>query len=117
MWYLVAQRGSRRQFKHRTKSDRVTVAGHPTDELAPGTLRSIMKQPRLEASACVTASSSSPLSGYAQDVPGCVATGSTVEEVRTRMAEAIALHLQGLREDGLPAPPPATVCEYVVVAA
>ncbi len=56
-------------------------------------------------------------SGYAPDVPGCVATGSTVEEVRTRMAEAIALHLQGLREDGLPAPPPATVCDYVVVAA
>jgi len=56
-------------------------------------------------------------SGYAPDVPGRVAAGTTVEEVRTRMAEAIALHLRGLREDGLPAPEPATVCDYVVVAA
>jgi predicted RNA binding protein YcfA (HicA-like mRNA interferase family) len=41
---LVATRGSHRQFKHPTKPGRVTVAGKPSDELAPGTLKSIAKQ-------------------------------------------------------------------------
>ena len=47
-WYLVATRGSHRQFKHPTKQGRVTVAGKPSDTLAPGTLRSIRKQAGLE---------------------------------------------------------------------
>jgi predicted RNA binding protein YcfA (HicA-like mRNA interferase family) len=41
---LVGTRGSHRQFKHRTKPGRVTVAGKPSDDLAPGTLNSILKQ-------------------------------------------------------------------------
>ena len=40
-WFLVATRGSHRQFKHPTKSGRVTVEGKPSDDLAPGTLNSI----------------------------------------------------------------------------
>jgi predicted RNA binding protein YcfA (HicA-like mRNA interferase family) len=43
-WVLVATRGSHRQFKHSTKSGRVTVAGKLSDEIAPGTLNSIFKQ-------------------------------------------------------------------------
>jgi predicted RNA binding protein YcfA (HicA-like mRNA interferase family) len=43
-WYLVATRGSHRQFKHPSKPGRVTVAGKPGDDLAPGTLGSIFKQ-------------------------------------------------------------------------
>jgi predicted RNA binding protein YcfA (HicA-like mRNA interferase family) len=43
-WYLVATRGSHRQFKHPEKPGRVTVAGKPSDDLAPGTLNSILKQ-------------------------------------------------------------------------
>jgi predicted RNA binding protein YcfA (HicA-like mRNA interferase family) len=43
-WALVATRGSHRQFKHLTKPGRITVAGKPSDELAPGTLKSIAKQ-------------------------------------------------------------------------
>jgi predicted RNA binding protein YcfA (HicA-like mRNA interferase family) len=43
-WVLVAMRGSHRQFKHATKPGRVTVAGKPTDDVAPGTSNSIMKQ-------------------------------------------------------------------------
>ena len=43
-WYLAATRGSHRQFKHPTKLGRVTVAGKPGDNLAPGTLNSILKQ-------------------------------------------------------------------------
>jgi predicted RNA binding protein YcfA (HicA-like mRNA interferase family) len=47
-WFLVATRGSHRQYKHPTKSGRVTVAGHPADDLAPGTLNSILKQSGLK---------------------------------------------------------------------
>jgi predicted RNA binding protein YcfA (HicA-like mRNA interferase family) len=43
-WYHVATRGSRRQFKHPIKTGRVTVAGKPSDDLAPGTWASILKQ-------------------------------------------------------------------------
>jgi predicted RNA binding protein YcfA (HicA-like mRNA interferase family) len=47
-WYLVATRGSHRQFKHPTKAGRVTIAGKPSDDLAPGTLNSILKQSGLK---------------------------------------------------------------------
>jgi predicted RNA binding protein YcfA (HicA-like mRNA interferase family) len=43
-WFLVATRGSHRQYKHPTKPGRVTVPGKPSDDLAPGTLNSIRKQ-------------------------------------------------------------------------
>jgi predicted RNA binding protein YcfA (HicA-like mRNA interferase family) len=47
-WFLVATRGSHRQFKHPAKPGRVTVAGKPSDDLAPGTLNSILKQAGLK---------------------------------------------------------------------
>ena len=47
-WYLVATRGSHRQYKHPLKAGRVTVAGKMSDDLARGTLKSILKQARLE---------------------------------------------------------------------
>ena len=47
-WFLVATRGSHRQYKHPTKPGRVTVAGKPSDDLAPGTLNSILKQAGLK---------------------------------------------------------------------
>jgi predicted RNA binding protein YcfA (HicA-like mRNA interferase family) len=47
-WYLVATRGSHRQYKHPVKPGRVTVAGKPSDDLAPGTLNSIRKQAGLK---------------------------------------------------------------------
>jgi len=43
-WFLVITRGSHRQFKHRSKSGRVTVPGKPSDDIAAGTLNSILKQ-------------------------------------------------------------------------
>lgn len=46
-WYLVVTKGSHRQYKHPTKLGRVTIAGHPNDDLAPGTLNSILKQANL----------------------------------------------------------------------
>jgi predicted RNA binding protein YcfA (HicA-like mRNA interferase family) len=47
-WFLVATRGSHRQYKHSTKSGRVTIAGKPSDDLAPGTSSSILKQAGLK---------------------------------------------------------------------
>ena len=47
-WVLIATRGSHRQFKHPTKAGRVTVPGKPSDDLAPGTLNSILKQSGLK---------------------------------------------------------------------
>jgi predicted RNA binding protein YcfA (HicA-like mRNA interferase family) len=47
-WFLVAQRGSHRQFKHESKPGRVTVPGKPSDDLAPGTQNSIFKQAGLK---------------------------------------------------------------------
>lgn len=43
-WYLVAMKGSHRQFKHLVKKGRVTIAGRPNDDLAAGTLNSVLKQ-------------------------------------------------------------------------
>lgn len=57
------------------------------------------------------------LSAYVPDLPGCVATGATIAEVEREIQEAIAFHLEGLREDGLPVPAAASVVEYVEVAA
>jgi predicted RNase H-like HicB family nuclease len=56
-------------------------------------------------------------SAYVPDLPGCVATGATVAEVESEIREAIAFHLEGLREDGLPVPVPASQVEYVEIAA
>jgi predicted RNase H-like HicB family nuclease len=56
-------------------------------------------------------------SAYVPDLPGCVATGATVVEVQQQIREAIAFHLEGLREDGQPDPVAASVVEYVEVAA
>lgn len=56
-------------------------------------------------------------SAYAPDLPGCVATGATISEVEAEMREAIAFHVEGLREDGLPVPAGDSKVEYVEVAA
>ena len=56
-------------------------------------------------------------SAYSPDVPGCVSTGATRAAVERNMQEAIAFHLDGLREDGQPVPRPSTSAAYVEVAA
>ena len=48
-WRLVATRGSHRQYKHPRKSGRVTVPGHPGDDLHPATLKSVLKQAELDS--------------------------------------------------------------------
>jgi predicted RNase H-like HicB family nuclease len=54
-------------------------------------------------------------SAYCPDVPGCAATGATLEEVRKNIKEALEFHLEGMAEDGDAAPDPASVVEYVEV--
>lgn len=56
-------------------------------------------------------------SAYVPDLPGCVATGNDVAEVEAQIREAILFHLDGMREDGLPIPPPAIQVDYVDIAA
>ena len=56
-------------------------------------------------------------SAYSPDLLGCVATGATREEAEKNMYEAIQLHIEGLREDGLPIPSSTAIAEYVVVGA
>jgi len=54
-------------------------------------------------------------SAYSPDLPGCIATGATREEAEQNMYEAIELHLQGLKEDGLSIPQSTSFAEYVAV--
>ncbi len=56
-------------------------------------------------------------SGYAPDLPGCVATGATIEETESVLREAIKFHLAGLREDGAQPPQPSSRVDYIEVAA
>lgn len=54
-------------------------------------------------------------SAYVPDLPGCVATGATPDEVGKQIREAIQFHLDGMKEDGLVIPSPTTICEYIEV--
>jgi len=56
-------------------------------------------------------------SAYVPDLPGCVATGTSVAEAETQIREAIEFHLEGLREDGLPIPSPSSQVEYIEIVA
>jgi predicted RNase H-like HicB family nuclease len=67
--------------------------------------------------AIVIENAGSNFSAYVPDLPGCVATGATAEETEQAIREAIAFHLEGLRADGDPIPPPSSRVEYVEIAA
>jgi predicted RNase H-like HicB family nuclease len=54
---------------------------------------------------------------YVPDLPGCIATGASVQETESLIREAIEFHLEGLKADGLPIPPPSRHIEYVDVPA
>ncbi len=54
---------------------------------------------------------------YVPDLPGCVATGATIEETEVMIREAIEFHLEGLRADSLPIPPPSSQVEYIEISA
>ncbi len=56
-------------------------------------------------------------SAYSPDLLGCVATGATEEETEANMKEAIAFHVEGLKQEGFPVPQPSTKSAYIEVAA
>ena len=55
-------------------------------------------------------------SAYVPDLPGCIATGKTVEETEQQIREAVEFHLKGMREDGLPIPEPTSYVSYIDAA-
>ncbi|MBI5330694.1 MAG: type II toxin-antitoxin system HicB family antitoxin [Betaproteobacteria bacterium] len=67
--------------------------------------------------AVVIEQAGSGFSAYVPDLPGCVAAGASVPEVETLIHDAIEFHLEGMKEDGLMLPQPASVVEYMEVAA
>jgi predicted RNase H-like HicB family nuclease len=67
--------------------------------------------------AIVIENTGSNYSAYVPDLPGCIASGSTVAEAEQRIREAIEFHLEGMREDGTPIPSPSSRVEYVEVTA
>lgn len=56
-------------------------------------------------------------SAYVPDLPGCVATAATLEQIEAEIREAIEFHIEGIREDSMPIPEPVSKVEYVDVAA
>ena len=56
-------------------------------------------------------------SAYTPDLPGCIATGATIEETEREMRAAIEFHIEGLIEDGVSVPLPESIVEYLEVAA
>ena len=67
--------------------------------------------------AIVVEKATSNYAAYVPDLPGCVATGKTVKETERRIQEAIEIHVQGMREDGIPVPKPSSVVDYVEIPA
>jgi len=59
----------------------------------------------------------SNFSAYVPDLPGCIATGESIEEVERLIREAIVLHIEGMREDSVPPPIPQSRVEYMEIAA
>ena len=117
-WYRIKSKGGHRQFKHSDKQGRVTVAGKLSIEVPPKTLKSIWETSATSGEglmryAVVIEKGPKTYGAYVPDLPGCVAVGKTAAEVKKLIAEAVSVHLEGLREDGLPIPEPETECEYV----
>lgn len=67
--------------------------------------------------AIVIEKAESNYSAYVPDLPGCVATGASIQQVEVEIREAIEFHIDGLREDGCAIPAPSSQVEYIEVAA
>jgi predicted RNase H-like HicB family nuclease len=67
--------------------------------------------------AVVIEKAGSNFGGYVPDLPGCVATGTTAQESESLLRDAIALHLDGMLEDGIAIPEPSSVVEYLELEA
>ncbi len=101
-WYLVRTRGSHRQFKHPTKSGLVTIAGKPCEDVSTWHVKQhndtsstqgteARRRRRVVRYAIVIEKLESNYLAYVPDLPGCVATGVTLEEMEQQIKEAISL--------------------------
>jgi predicted RNA binding protein YcfA (HicA-like mRNA interferase family) len=97
-WYLGDTAGASRQYVHPGRAGVITVCVRYTDHLGPSSVdaaRTPATEP-VEETPVALESTPSGYSAYCPDLAGCVATGATEDETRSRMAEALALHRAGL---------------------
>ena len=119
-WELVRIRGSHRQFKHPVKRGRVTIAGPPKQARPDRSLAQYPETGRAERTAKLMAyvvvieKAPENYGAYVPDLPGCVSVGDTFAEMLSMIEEAIEFHLDGIREDGEPIPPPTTTLEQAM---
>jgi predicted RNase H-like HicB family nuclease/predicted RNA binding protein YcfA (HicA-like mRNA interferase family) len=124
-WRLVRTKGSHRQFKNSSKPGMVTVAGRTSLEVPRGTLSNNSQTGRSQEAGggrvtrymIVVERGDSSWGAHVPDLPGCVAVGETRDEVIDLIREAIALHIDGLKRDGLPVPKPSSEGAFVDVEA
>lgn len=105
------------------KPGKVTIVGTLSHDSPPGTRSSIVKQAALRGvkglvkyTIVIEKAPNNYAAVYAPDLPGCVATARTGSRVIQLMREGVAFHLQGLRTDGQPVPPPQATATEVEVA-
>ena len=82
------------------------MSGKASDTIPPGTLGSIFRQ-----------DARTNLAAHVPDLPGCIATAATRQELKRRIRGAIRMHLEGMAEDGVPTPEPTVQVAYVEVEA
>jgi predicted RNase H-like HicB family nuclease len=109
-WLLVATRGSHRQYKHPTKPGRVTANYRTISRRAPQiAFQASETKGALMRYAIVIEKAGGNYSAYVPDLPGCIAAAATVAEVEQEIRETIRFHIDGLKADGLPIPPPTSI--------
>ena len=114
-WRLVRQKGSHRAFRHPVIPSVVTVPGDWNDDLPIGTLKINIRKSGVEIMkfAVVFEKADSNWAAYVPDLPGCITTGSSLPETKRNIREAVALHLEAMREVGEPIPEPTTDIDFV----
>jgi predicted RNase H-like HicB family nuclease len=123
-WYLIATKGSHRQYKHPGKPGRVTVAGKAQRYFAsthraehPETSTDRGEATMNQYVVIIERDEAGGYSAWAPDLPGVIAAASSYEECLSLMREAVDFHLEGLREDGQPIPTPAAIGAETIIAA
>ena len=121
-WVQVRMKGSHRQFHHPTKPGTVTVAGKPSVDIPPDVEQRAEAGWTQEMSQTmqylvIVEKGPNSFGAYVPDLPGCIATAESREEVLQLIREAIEFHIEGLREDGHTIPQPSSVSAVVDVKA
>jgi predicted RNase H-like HicB family nuclease/predicted RNA binding protein YcfA (HicA-like mRNA interferase family) len=120
-WVLDRTRGDHRQYIHPTRSEAgtVTVPGHPGDGNAGGHAKLYTEKggAEMKSYAVVFEKAANNWAAYVPDLPGCVTTGTTLEDTRRLIAEAIEFHIEGMRLHGETVPEPTAIAESIPVQA